>query len=417
MADPEPLDLVVVTANGCLRTSQQVAAMAAFLAAQTADVVFVQEANGHARGLLEALRGHDGFESAVLDPCTHILLRRGYFQPIAAAWPHRFYARARLPDADLLLLNVHLCEHRWSTDSDEEEWSYRAQFLQRQVAHLRQLPGGDALIVGGDLNAFSHQDRSLYLPATSAHAAMYERMYQRTVFSTLVLARAGLVDCWRACHPESRLALCVPFVSWPVAAAAIEHDDHLPREVDAREAAGRIDFLFVGAGVRVIDCQMMNSAKGWFSDHLAVVAHVRSSRSSSTCGPVAAVAAAAVPMIAVRLVFEAAGPAGHAWLLSASALSGEKNHYIEIERLVSGVASSRGWFYVDGLRDGVDCSIAAGREYMYGSFDPREHVDVLPHIRYQAVLYDDAQTELMRVDVQIEGGDVRDPPHTPPWHP
>jgi endonuclease/exonuclease/phosphatase family metal-dependent hydrolase len=448
--------LVVITSNACLYSSAQVSAMATFLAEQHADVVFVQEANGYMAELLDALRGKPGFDAAVMDLTTHILLRHGRFLSLAAQWPYCFFSRVRLAGypSDILLVNLHLCEHEWSTGSDAEEQRYRVQYLQRIFAHLQSLPdaGSTALIVGGDFNAFAHQDQSLYLPASPSAAAdaplaivpslcgeikllsgpdapaVYERMYRRHVFSTLTLSQAGLTDCWRACHPGSRSLLesqGVSFLSWPVAAAAIEHDENLPAEIEGHEVAGRIDFLFVNARVRTLSCVMTHKPRGWYSDHLAVVAHLSIDSmlaeqhiESSVLAPHGAAAAAAPPSpsLSMRLVLPApdADPASPPqWLLSAAGLSGGKNHYIEIVRSVTTDAScdvaelkepnttSCGWFYVDGLQNAKDCSVATSQQYLYGSFEPLKPVDPV-QARFHAKLFDDTQMELISVEVQIQ---------------
>jgi len=377
--------------------------MAAFLAAQHADIVFVQEANGYMGDLIEQLRGYSGFKDVVADSTTHILLRQGYFHPVTESWPWRFYSRATLANhsSDVLLLNLHLCEYGWDTGSDEEEYTYRGQFLQHILVYLQSLPNAP-VIVGGDFNSFSHQDRSLYLPThRRADNRVYTRLYQRKLFLTTILTHAGLVDCWRTCHPESRTVLqeqgqC--FLSWPVPATAIEHDAFLPLEIASHEVAGRIDYLFVNTQVYVHSCVMMFTAKNWYSDHAAVVSRVSIPVGAKhfQASRLVRQPATVTPSFALRL------RPPHTWLLSAAALSGTKNHYIEVVRLLArGLEISQGWFYVDGLQDCVDCSVAASRDYFYGTFNPYRVINARA-ARFEARLFNETQVELMRVPVAVE---------------
>jgi exonuclease III len=432
MSKSNSKSIVVISSNACLHSSAQVESLASFLSKQNADIMFIQEANGYIGELLDQLHSKPGFEETVLDITTHILLRRGYFHKLTEEWPRRFYSKAYLPESDtnVILLNLHLCEHKWKTDSDEEERKYRVQYLENILKHIQTLQNVSQtpIIIGGDFNSFSHQDQSLYVSETATTPALngnnklllepfsqlvYKGIYKRQIFSTLILVQAGLTDCWRNCHPGSRLILEnkeEPFISWPVSHESIKHNKNLQHEIEKCEVAGRIDYIFVNSNVKIISCQMMHEPIGWYSDHYAVVALLRIGQLSQTHIQIdkkiltKTVISNIMPSIAVCLVLPSITDKSTSpqWLLSASALSGSKNHYIEIVHCTKDTTdvNSLGWFYVDGLQDIQECPIEESLKYMYSSFDPLKLIDPR-NVHFEARLYNDRQEELRRTKVQI----------------
>jgi hypothetical protein len=86
------------------------------------------------------------------------------------------------------------------------------------------------------------------------------------------------------------------------------------------------------------------------------------------------------------------------WLLSASGLSGGKNHYIEIwQHPAAAPPSACGWFYVDGLDQVTDATIESSLALAYGTLD----TTAVRSACLEARLVDDAQREILRVEVEV----------------
>lgn len=368
-------ELTIISTNICYYSIQQLPQIASFLYGVLADVVFFQEANGCLPELLEMLKArYTEYKNASIDLTTHILIRQGRFIPVTEKWPDNFYARVQLPYTECLLLNIHMCEREWDTDCDDCETRYRVQYLERMLKHLGKISKLPT-IVAGDFNSISHLNSSSI----------------KTVNSSLTLQREGFTDCWNTVNTNKNTLT----YSWPVPLSCIAHDEFLPGQINSQVSA-RIDYVYVSQDFRTLSCEHMHTVTNWFSDHLAVVSRVQPIIAGDVVAQVtesmSKIENSHVPTLSLKVLTEDCDRCQPTWLLSAGGLTGEKNQYIEIYMLQENKRESMGWFYVDGLCEIDECSLADVLQYQYATFDP--HKPVSMDCKWQACLYNEALEEL-----------------------
>lgn len=281
-------------ADNPLNNKPRHAAIAALVRETRADIVILCETTAGSRAQLPALLpDHD----AIGD----LLIRRSLgARALDAPTPPKHMtggpgATLRLPNGtDLVVFGTH-----WRGNPDtieaarlasvahqpEEAWTAKLAAHPSTVTAAQAtaqavepwIRRGAAVVLAGDLNAASHLDwtaraRSLRRWAGGPTPEIAWEATKR-------LAEAGLVDVYRATHPDEVKS---PGDTWTP-----PYPDGMPgRRPIADQYAARIDYIFIAGPCRPVDAWVIGERgssaemqrETWFSDHRAVLAEIEVGR-------------------------------------------------------------------------------------------------------------------------------------------
>jgi endonuclease/exonuclease/phosphatase family metal-dependent hydrolase len=244
--------------------------VAAVQAAQ-ADIVGVQEAEGNARRLAEAL-GWPYWSDRL-----HVVSRFPLIDPPEA---HGDYVLAQVrPGQVFALANVHLTSDPYGPYLVRADRSLAAVLGNERATRLPEIRAtlgalapalrrGIPTFITGDFNTPSHLDWTP--PADAVRSDIH---YPVPWPVTRAVARAGFVDTYRAIHPDP---VATPGITWTFGYP-------FPRRA-ANEVIDRIDMVQASRGVQVLDSGIVGPSgtpdvtypvDPYPSDHRAVVSTVR----------------------------------------------------------------------------------------------------------------------------------------------
>jgi endonuclease/exonuclease/phosphatase family metal-dependent hydrolase len=239
-----------------------------------ADIVGIQEAWGNTPRLAKAL-GWKYYNSR-----QHIVSRFPLFE---ATDSHGLYVFVELrPGEFVAMANMHLPDEPYGPDLIKNGMSATAVIHnERKVRLPTALPFitkmstlaklGIPVFLTGDFNSPSDLDWTV-----STVNVLRNHRYALAWPVTKTLAEDGLIDSYRKIHPD---AAKQPSFTWPARRAMVKNsiDGFNPSLMDLPD---RIDFIFSGGHVRVVDSQVVGEADNkdlkigvspWPSDHRAVV--------------------------------------------------------------------------------------------------------------------------------------------------
>ncbi len=236
-----------------------------------ADIVGVQEPGGNLRRLADLL----GWP--YVSEHMHIISRYPLIDPPEGLGIY-LYAQIR-PGQVIALSNVHLPSDPYGPylvrDGEpleivlQNEADTRLPMLQRFLNTLQPLvESGIPVLWSGDFNSPSHRDWIAAMTPITPHI-----LYPVEWPVTKAIEEAGFVDTFRAAHPDPTTVVGMTWTpGYPV-----------PR-LRPNEVVDRIDYVFAGGAVDVLDSQIVGEAGGtdveigitpYPSDHRGVVSTVR----------------------------------------------------------------------------------------------------------------------------------------------
>jgi exonuclease III len=390
-------DIKVVSINVCYYDIKQLKLIYDFIYKEQPTIIFVQEANGCLPELLKYMNKWDGYENASYDPTTHIIIKDGYFLKTDDVWPNSsFYTKAMLPfyKDPFILLNIHLCEIEFITQSDKIEQKYRNMYIENMLNHLKSKINfqENKIIIAGDFNTLSHLDANIYSTDEFITNNVYKK---RTIWPSLTLYQNGFIDCWKKVNKKS----IIDATSWPPTGNSILHDNFLKGQI-THDIDTRIDYIYVNNFFKINSAEHIETTVKWFSDHKAVVVTL-TSKSAKTY-----INKTLIPKMIKHTgtqkfslsVFKYNNKIQ--WVLSAENINQEKSNFIEIyyKKKRNTTKLSFGWFYVDGLKD-VVVNLNETKLYQYSTFDFNKELP--KNCEWTAVLYNEVYEKISSTKIEF----------------